>query len=658
MDFFEHQEYASKRTGLLVFYFFCAVAFIVAALYFVAAFLVVHLSPEEMSPLREQFSGYWHPGLFFYTAAGVGLLVLLASMYKTYILSRGGGAGVAVFLGARQVMPDSGDLEERRLLNVVEEMAIASGIPVPRVFVLESENAINAFAAGFSHEDAVVCVTRGCMKKLSRDELSAVVAHEFSHILNGDMRLNLKLMGVLYGILIIGIIGMSVVRGSLGVGAAHGHSSRHPYARGGRRGGHPGIIVLGLVVAAIGYLGVFFGNLIKNAISRQREFLADASSVQFTRNPGGMAGALKKIGIFPTGSRINNPRVAEASHLFFADGIDFHVVNLFSTHPPLVERIKRIDPSFDGKFPAYESVKEEVEQPESREEKSSFEQALGGLAGMGSGGAEDFVRSVGTLGAEHVVLAAALIDSMSPPVREAAHDRSGSACLVFALLLNEDSTAREKQLAYVRKESGEETENKIKKLRLEVEKVRPEGRLPMVDMALPALKLMDKADYEKFRSDVEFFVAADERVSLFEYALKKILFKHLDAHFRGAGKRGVGYYAVKPLIPACADLLSVLAYFGNEDAASASIAFNTGMKVLDASADIAMLPREGLKFEVIDRALDKINSASPQIKKRVLSACSACVWANRRVTVRESELLRVVADALDCPVPPGISGEM
>lgn len=654
MDFFEHQEYAVKRTGLLVFYFACAVLLITGALYLAAAFFFVHFGPEELDSVKEQFTGYWHPVVFLYVSAAVALTILIASFWKSFILSRRGGAGVAASLGARQAQPDTEAPEERRLMNVVEEMAIASGIPVPLVFIMDRENSINAFAAGFSHEDAVICVTAGCLKKLSRDELSAVVAHEFSHILNGDMRLNLKLMGVLFGILVIGIAGFAVFRGSLGMGAASsGYRTRHPYAR-NRRGGHPAAALFGLAIAAVGYMGVFFGNLIKNAVSRQRELLADASSVQFTRNPGAMAGALKKIGIFPTGSRINNPKAEEASHLFFAEGIESHIINVFSTHPPLADRIKRIDPSFDGKFPGYESVKEQFEADSGRPEEpaSAFEQVF---ENPGEGGEEGFMQSVGNFGAEHVVFAAALLGSMSPGLKNAAHGARGSVLLVYALLLNEDPSARKKQLEYIKQESGAETAEEIRKLRADVEKVRSEGRLPLVDMAIPSLKKMSREDYLRFKAHVEFFVSADDRQSLFEYALQKILFKHLDAHFTGGKKGGAQYYSIKPLIPHCGNLMSVLAYFGNEDASSASTAFRTGMNKLGGGG-IAMLPREGLRFEVIDKSLAALNLAAPQIKKKVLSACSACVWANRSVTVRESELLRVIADALDCPAPPGIAG--
>ena len=253
--------------------------------------------------------------------------------------SPAGGTVVAERLGGRRVFPNTIDPAERRLLNVVEEMALASGVPVPPVFLLSEEQGINAFAAGYSPSDAVVGVTRGCAEQLTRDELQGVVAHEFSHILNGDMRLNMRLIGVLHGILLMGLIGRELLRlGAFGGGGALATKTTAP----------PHLLVIGLAFMIIGFLGLFIGNLIKAAVSRQREYLADASAVQFTRNPEGIAGALKRIGAAVFGSKLATPRAAEASHMYFAEGIS----SLFATHPPLNDRIARIEPQWDGKYPA------------------------------------------------------------------------------------------------------------------------------------------------------------------------------------------------------------------------------------------------------------------------------------------------------------------
>ncbi|MDZ4199116.1 MAG: M48 family metallopeptidase, partial [Kiritimatiellia bacterium] len=331
MDFFSHQEDARRKTRLLVFYYGLAVALILVSVYLV---LVIGLgaaaSGEEESVIR-----WWNPQLFLSVSVGLLALIGAGTLYKIHQLAQG-GEFVARSLGGRRVDPATTDVAERRLLNVVEEMAIASGAPVPPVFVME-EKGINAFAAGMTPSDAVIGVTRGCLETLTRDELQGVMAHEFSHILQGDMRLNLRLMGVLHGILLIALAGYFLFRSSL---SAPRSRSRENKDGGGLRFA---LVLLGLALLVIGYIGVVFSKLIKSAVSRQREFLADASAVQYTRNPSGIAGALRRIAGYSGGSRILSPEAEEASHLFFANSLSSAWAGLLATHPPLSERIRRID---------------------------------------------------------------------------------------------------------------------------------------------------------------------------------------------------------------------------------------------------------------------------------------------------------------------------
>jgi len=352
MDFFEHQDIAQRKTKLLVVFFTLAVVMIILFVYL--AFVVAFAGAKSKSGGFQMH--LWQPELFFAVAAGTVLVVLFGSLYKIWELSKGGEA-VAAMLGGHLLDPSTSDLNERKLLNVVEEMALASGVPVPPVYLLE-ERAINAFAAGFSPGDAVIGVTRGCMELLNRDELQGVIAHEFSHILNGDMRVNIRLIGVLNGILIIGILGYILMRVMFHAGSGTRRRGRRGKEGGG---GALAIFVLGLLLMAIGYIGVFFGKLIKSAVSRQREYLADASSVQFTRNPQGIAGALKKIGGLSLGSKLQSNHAEEASHMFFGDALRPAFFNLLATHPPLTERLRRIDPAFDGDFPAVSKAAVEAE---------------------------------------------------------------------------------------------------------------------------------------------------------------------------------------------------------------------------------------------------------------------------------------------------------
>ena len=347
MDFFEAQERARKRTHRLVLLFVLAVLGTVLAGY-ASAILLLRGMPDRAERHGRSVtysydpaapSGYWDPKIFSGVAFGTIAVIGLASLFK-WSQMRAGGSAVAEMVGGRPVNLKTTDLRERKLLNVVEEMSIASGIPMPAVYVLDEEPGLNAFAAGLTTSDAAVTVTRGTLEKLTRDELQGVIGHEFSHILNGDMRLNVRITAIVFGILVIGLLGRGVLQ-SLGRGRVSG---------GGKRGGGiAAILAIGLALMIIGYVGYFFGRLIQAAVSRQREFLADASAVQFTRNPGGITGALKKIGGYALGGSLTNNHAAEIGHFFFAQAFESNFGGLWATHPPLGERIKAIDPQWDGK---------------------------------------------------------------------------------------------------------------------------------------------------------------------------------------------------------------------------------------------------------------------------------------------------------------------
>ena len=351
MDFFERQDHARRQTVKLIVLFGISVAVIIVAVY-VVALLITQGGSHAHGPHAAAPIDLWDPGLLAAVALGTIVVISLGSLYKVSELASGGEV-VAQMMGGRLVDPQTTDLAERRLLNVVEEMSLASGVPVPPVYVMDNEPSINAFAAGFRPNDAVVTVSRGCLQYLTREELQGVLGHEFSHVLNGDMRLNLRLIGLVYGILVLSIIGYFVMRSAGWAGS----SSRNSDDR--RGDNRAAIFFIGLALYILGYLGVLLGNIIKAAISRQREFLADASSVQFTRNPSGLAGALKKIGGLAEGSRINDPHAHEISHMFFGDAFAGSIFNLFATHPPLEERIRLLDPNFDGSYAAVEALADE-----------------------------------------------------------------------------------------------------------------------------------------------------------------------------------------------------------------------------------------------------------------------------------------------------------
>lgn len=645
MDFFQSQDAARRNTGRLVILFILAVIAIMVMVYLLVAVIFLSAGKDESAaPLL-------HPGLMLGVGGITIAIVGLGSLYKMGQLRAGGGF-VAESLGGAPIRPDTTDPVERRLLNVVEEMAIASGTPCPQVYMMQQEKGINAFAAGFSPEDAVIGVTRGCAEQLSRDQLQGVIAHEFSHILNGDMRLNIRLIGILHGILIIGIIGYFILRSSFYTGGI----SR----RSGKRDGAGAIILLGAGLAVIGFVGTFFGNWIKAAVSRQREFLADASAVQFTRSPSGIAGALKRIGGYAHGAKIESPNAPEASHMFFGRAITSGLNSMFATHPPLPVRIKRIEPSWDGEFittgPAIE--REVPGAP-------GAPAALAGFAGASAAAAAatrpappriSAVKQIGRPTQEHIEYAAQLIGRMPATIANAARESYGARAVIYALLINDEPDPRRFQTERLNAHADPGVCRLTAQLLPAIEKLPRELRLPLVDLALPALRSLSPSQYAVFKQNVQALVEADEKIDLFEWALQRIILRHLEPHFARVKPPVTHYYALGRLGRQCSVLLSTLAYVGHRDRAAAQRAFSLGISKL-AVRSASMLPPEACSMGALDDALDELNRTAPRVKQLVLIACAACVSADREVTVEEAELFRALCDGLSCPMPPLLPGQ-
>ncbi|HMP06022.1 MAG TPA: M48 family metallopeptidase, partial [Lacipirellulaceae bacterium] len=442
-DFYQRQDDVRRATKRLIAMFTLAVVVIVTATAAVAWLAVAGaaqssaLSRGDYGSLRAQPPMRGEDLMIPLAAGGVSLaLIGGGSLFKVMQL-RGGGHVVAESLGARRVYPDSTDPVERRLLNVVEEMALASGVPVPPVYLMDQEPAINAFAAGYSPSDAVVAVTRGCAEQLSRDELQGVVAHEFSHILNGDMRINIRMIGMLFGILLVGLLGRIVVRSVLHSGGRRSRNSKDG-------GGVLVLLAAGAALMILGYIGTLIGNLIKAAISRQREFLADASAVQFTRNPTGLAGALKQIGGATSGSRLQAANAAEASHMYFSQGVWEGLTRLTATHPPLAERIRRLEPQWDGKYPAGAATGAGVAAPPGA---AGLAGAVGGAPVVPVAVVRRAADQVGDPNELHRQYAAALVDALPAQVKQAAHEPYGSRAVLLGLLTDRKPAIREQQLA-------------------------------------------------------------------------------------------------------------------------------------------------------------------------------------------------------------------
>ncbi len=643
MDFFEHQERARRKTGLLVVYFVVAVALIIVAVYLAVVAVLFY---------GEGGGTLWVPELFVVISAGTLAIVAIGSLVKIVELS-GGGAVVARALGGRPVAPNTRDLRERVLLNVVEEMAIASGTPVPPVFLMDGERAINAFAAGTTPQNAVIGVTRGTVDTLSRDELQGVIAHEFSHILNGDMRLNIRLIGLLSGILVIAMIGYVLMRTA-------NWSSGLARSSDDRKGGNP-LPVLGFCLYVIGYIGVFFGHLIKSAVSRQREFLADASAVQFTRLPDGIAGALKKIGGLSAGSRLRAPQAEEASHMLFGNGLRNPFLGLLATHPPLEERIRRIDPQFDGRFPKTQAVEYTAADIVDTKSLAARRAAVTGegaatapLAASLAFQPEAAVAQIGAPRAQHLDYAAALVESLPAELARSVHDPLGAVAVIYALLLNDhEADVRRRQLEYLAGKADPRANREMLRLASLVTDLEPQAELPLVSMVVPALDALSPAQLAAFHDDVVYLVNADDKVNLFEYAVHLLVAKRLLPRVEKRRTPRVRHDKLAPLAPACSGLLSSLVSYGTRDATQAERAFALGAEKLAADGTrVERLPASQCGLKAIDAALDQLAGAAPAIKKVVIEACAACIGADGTITVEEGELLRVICDSLDCPMPP------
>jgi len=649
MDFFAAEGRARKRTTRLLVLFGFAVAGTVIAGYLATVF-ALQLS-RSGGHGRSYYGQYgvadgpfelWQPGVFAAVSAGTLAVIGLASLYK-WTEFRGGGSAVAESVGGRRVDPHTSDPHEHQLLNVVEEMAIASGLPVPTVYILDNEPAINSFAAGLTTSDAVVTVTRGALQKLTRDELQGVIAHEFSHILNGDMRMNVRVSAIIFGILVIGLAGRATL---WGMRYGRFGSSR---AKGG--GGVLVVLAIGLALMVVGYIGYFFGKLIQASLSRQREFLADASSVQFTRNPAGITGALKKIGGYAIGSSLETHRAAEISHFFFAQAFASNFGGLWATHPPLDVRIRAIDPGFDGKFAEPPEVVDVSREPWSKVPHMPPQAPRPSPQAAAALGAA-IAAAAGSLTAEGAAGAQALLAGIPAAIRTAARSPHDAPILVCGLLLDDDEEVRQRQLAAIAGDLGGDAFQTLQQLDPSLRQLKPAHKLPALQLALPSLKALEPTALGPFAGVLDDLVQAEGTVTTFAFALQKLVLRSL-AISRAPSASVAQVYSFQAVTAEISVVLSALAHASSEDAAEAARAFAEGASQLKlVEGRIALLPEAACGLAQLDAALDKLAGASGPIKQRLLVAAAHVVSADGVLLTREAELLRAVAASLDVPVPP------
>lgn len=629
MNFFARQDLARRRSRRLVVLFVLAVVAIVAAVDFL--FLLFFGGMGTASDPGSLAAGMAMATLLTLGIIGAGSLYRLASL-------RQGGQAVATQLGGTPVPEDTHDFHYRRLRNVVEEVAIASGVPVPQIFVLEHEAGINAFAAGYAPSDAAIAVTRGALDKLNRDELQGVIAHEFSHVLNGDMRLNIRLMGVLFGILVLAVVGRKIL--------LHGRGARG-------KDGAP-LLLAALALMVVGYIGLFFGRLIKAGVSRQREYLADASAVQFTRQTTGLSGALKKIAGLPAGSKLESGDTEEISHMLFGDGIGFS--SLFATHPPLVERIQALEPSFRPAMVADLVARWQMHPPSGLDEDLAM-----GLAAEGPGLPGDraelvvappaVVAQVGAPRSDDYVRAGALVDALPEVLRQAAHEREEAVPLLLGLLMAEGGAVREAQQFELAARHDERLARQALDYADRLEELPRILHLPLAAMAMPALRRRPRPELEKFMDSCFALSHADGRISLFEYCLGRLLRVQVRDALDPARAWVPGHRQLSRCAPQAVTLLAVLAQAGHADTATAMRAYLAGLSRVFPRMDAPYRPPADPQ-RALDEAWPVLDEVDLIGKELLLEGLVAAISHDGRMSVAEAELLRVVCASLHCPLPP------
>ena len=632
MDFFAQQARVRGSSRRLVVLFVLAVVAIVAAIDAVVWLTMGHHAAGG-EPVASNLP------LLFASSAAVIAGIGLSSLFRIMSLS-GGGKAVAESVGAVPVPPDTRDPQLRRLRNVIEEVAIAAGVPVPDIYLMADEAGINAFAAGYSASDAAVCVTRGCLDKLSRDELQGVIAHEFSHVLNGDMRLNIRLMGLLFGILVLAIVGRRVIW--------FGGS-------GNRRGGGQ-VWLIGLALMVVGYIGYFFGRLIQAAVARSRESLADASAVQFTRQTDGIAGALKKIAIFAEGSTLQVANKQEVAHMLFGEAGTFNA--LFATHPPLLQRIRALEPGFReedlarlaaslqhptatapatpaaGKPAATQGVVPGMAMP------SVLPAVLAGAAVVG-----------GTASAPRFQRAASVRQAMPSALTGAVQQPESALAVMLALAMSTEAALQPAQRRIVADAFGDDVLQTVQAFNGEVAQLPPMARLPLASLAFPALKQLPEGRQQTLLVALDALVKADGRVDLNEYCLARLLRLQLK---EASQPRRAPVDGLKKL-PACRDSLilvcTILASGGCSDEASARRAWLVAMQQAFPGEAIAWAPPPAAWQAPLERALDDLDGLLPVAKELVIQSLVGAIHADGVVSVEEAELLRVICASLHCPLP-------
>ena len=661
MNFYSAQENARKKTKYLVLLYILVLLVLTFLSTLVLMFVVPMFTGDPI--MLNHFGGSIFDQRNLPTLFWVGTFVmggaLISSLIKARALSKGGSV-IAASLGGVKLSPNSKELNERKALNVVEEMAIASGMPVPEVFVLRKESAINAFAAGQTPQDAVIGLTQGCIDKLTRSQLQGVVGHEFSHILNGDMRLNLRIIMLLYGIEFIALLGRILTS-----------SNR---SRSSRRGkGNGAIVLAGIALRIIGWFGILFGNMIQAAVSRQREFLADASSVQFTRDPDAIASALKVIGGLTESSRLKNTDVHAVSHMFFGQAFHTSLAFLFATHPPIEMRIQRIEPNWNGEYlkplPPQEPMQNESEA--SQTEKSQTEKPASGLERLQESLPQPLSQPLAMLMAAGVMvehLNAQAQDTLKTLV-EKAQDPMEAMALVLVVLAADDKSDPEVKTPQIEWQKILENNSAkglltlLEQQQKLLESTNLVNKLPLVELAMPALKTLSKSQYLEFKTLLQKVIDWDGQQTIFEQSIFQLVSRYLDVNFGLVKANKVRYKKAQQVAMELQIILSSVVHYGHNEASkhnqqiTMDLAFNKAIKHLELynlqriDIDNQQSGKEFNQEQVFGLAVEKLLYCSEPLKQKIVEALVLSIEYDGQINAVEKELVLAIAATMNAPIP-------
>jgi len=660
MDFFTQQDKAKRYTKVLLLYFVIAVSLIVLSVNAVIYYFFMFLELYPYTP-----ADWFSDGVVYYISLATCLLILSGSVFR-WLKLKSGGHAVAAMVGAKRIDLHTSDDKQRQLINIVEEMSIASGVPIPALYVLDNEAGINAFVAGYLPTEAVMVVTAGAINNFSRNEMQGVVAHEYSHILNGDMQINIRLMSMLAGILMISSLGHLLMRG--------GHRSY-------RSKESSGLAVLGFLFLLVGYIGVFFGRLIKAAVSRQREYLADAASVQFTRNPEGISSALNRIRELSAGSYMKSAYAEDMSHMCFAQAFNMLVTNWMATHPPLMDRIKRIDPSYVARIKARElnkklneksNVSSNVNTSGDNESISSLvsenvnnvsapDPNMGSVANSVMGfsstvnpiqiSSSELLQTAGRIDESHIEFAVNIHNAFSSELMESVHQVEAARIILLNMILVRMNL--DEGMQYLKNKISEKELRVIQDFNEEITGLENFQRLPLFEMLLPTLKQMEDSDKVLYLNLCEEFIKSDKRYTLFEFILFSVLKKSLSPD---AGKDiKVKYHSFKSVINDLQMIFSVMAHSSQCSTDMRNKSYEKAVEGFVAVSDrkkLKMLDYKEITPKKMTSAFMRLSQLSPILKRSVLESSADIAMHDGQLKYSEAELLRAIADLLNCPLPP------